>query len=150
MNLRSARVVALLSFLTACASNPQGPSNAAAVVAASQRASLPVPAKRGGLGCYGTFGVEALPCPVKLTKRDAGKVSVSVTGPQVALATVIASDCAGSGSVCNVIQIGYAEFEITSVPGENLCGKGYVVFEGLTASESPIGTATVRVVNKYC
>jgi hypothetical protein len=102
------------------------------------------------LGCYGTFAVKVKPCPAKLTKKNGGNVSVTVSGPGVAIAVVIGSDCAGSGSICSIVQTGYTNFEVTSVVGENLCGTGYVVFEGLTASLSPVGTATLKVVNKYC
>jgi hypothetical protein len=34
------------------------------------------------------------------------------------LTAAIASDCAGSGSVCDVTQIGYLQFDISSVHGE--------------------------------
>lgn|GEM_PF-3944159 len=128
------------SFLAACAGGQSSQGGGTAFI----------PQTRLALGCYGTFGVEAMPCPVKLTKRNGGAVAVSVNGPGVVLAVVIAGDCAGPGSPCDVVQAGYTQFEISSVRGQNSCGNGYVVFEALTASASPVGTATVKVVNKYC
>lgn len=100
--------------------------------------------------CYGTFAVRVTPCPAKLTEKNAGSVNVTVGGAGVVLAVIIASDCNGSASVCDIVQTGYTQFDVTSVRGENPCGTGFVVFEGVTASGSPIGTATLEVVNKYC
>ena len=140
MKFRTFGAVAVtVSFLTACAS-----SEVASQIGSSPTASHEI------LGCYGTFGVEATPCPVRLTKRNHGAVTVAVSGPGVALAAVIGSDCAGSGTVCNVTQTGTTQFSISSVPGQNRCGTAYVVFEGLTSSKTPIGTATVKVINRYC
>jgi hypothetical protein len=137
-------------MLSGCASNEQTSPGRATIVPQSARTGVPLADKPGRLGCYGTFGVESTPCPVKLTKHNGGEMTVSVTGPGVAIAVVIASDCIGTGSVCNVTQIGYTEFEISSIRGVNPCGTAYVVFEGLTASLSPVGTATSKVINKYC
>lgn len=140
----------MVGLLAGCASNLQSSRAGATLVPQAQRPVLPLTNEPGRLGCYGTFGVEATPCPVKLTKRNGGEVLVSVTGPGVAIAVVIASDCVGSGSACSVTQIGYTDFEISSIRGENPCGTAYVVFEGLTAGLSPVGTATSKVINKYC
>jgi len=136
-------------FLSACASGQQSSSAGAAIVPAASRTAVS-PAKHRVLGCYGTLGVEATPCPVRLTTKNGGSVTVSVSGPNVALSAVIASDCVGPGSVCNVTQIGYLQYDISSIPGKNKCGKAYVVFEGLTAKEVPVGTATVKVINYDC
>lgn len=146
----SGSITCIVLLLTGCAWNQQSSPAGATIVPHSARTAIPLVDKTGRLGCYGTLGVEATPCPVKLTKRNAGKEAVSVTGPGVAIAVVIASDCIGTGSFCSVTQIGYTEFEISSVRGENPCGTAYVVFEGLTASLSPVGTATSKVINKYC
>jgi hypothetical protein len=151
MNFRTfGSIAGSILFLTACASNlPSSPAGAP-IVTQSRRAASPLAVPRRALGCYGTFAVKVKPCPAKLTKKNGGTVSVAVSGPGVAIAVVIASDCVGSGSVCNIVQTGYTQFEASSVVGQNPCGTGYVVFEGLTASLSPVGTATLKVINKYC
>ena len=102
--------------------------------------------------CYGTNGLEATPCPVKLNKKDKGSVTVSVGGPGVVIVVPIASDCIGPGSDCNLSRDGSSptQFVISSVRGQNLCGTAWVVFEGLTANQNPVGTATVEVINRYC
>jgi hypothetical protein len=94
--------------------------------------------------------VKVKPCPAKLNKKDSGSVDVSVSGPGVVFAVVIASDCGGSSTICNVVQTGYTTFDVSSLQGVDRCGRAWVVFEGLSASESPIGTATLEVVNRYC
>jgi hypothetical protein len=103
-------------------------------------------------GCYGTFGVEAVPCPVRLRKSDGGSVTVSITGPQVVFAAIIGSDCAGPGSVCNVqgSTSNPTQFRIWAVKGSNACGTAWVVFVGISATGTEIGTATVKVINKLC
>lgn len=150
-----ARTFALLAgascLFTACATGQVAQTGDAMVPSASHVA-VATSVKRAGGICYGTFGVEATPCPVKLTKKDGGSVVVTIGGPGVVIAVPIASDCVGSASVCNLTRDGSAltQFVISSTKGSNLCGKAYVVFEGLTASEAAIGTATVQVINKYC
>jgi hypothetical protein len=141
MKLRTLALLAAGASLSACATVQQ----------ASQPPILPSGKAHGGI-CYGTQGVEATPCPVKLTRKDKGSVIVTVGGPGVVIATPIASDCVGSGSVCDLTRDGsqLTEFVISSAKGENLCGRAYVVFEGLNASEGAIGTATVEVINRYC
>jgi hypothetical protein len=93
-----------------------------------------------------------MPCPVKLNRKDNGSVTLSVQGPNVVFVLPIASDCVGPGSVCDLSRNGSAptQFVVSSVRGQNLCGTAWIVFEGLTASETPIGTATVEVINKFC
>jgi hypothetical protein len=153
MRVRTLAVLAAVaSVLTACATAPQASQAPTQVVPPASRPNVAAPVKAKGGICYGTVGVEASPCPVKLTKKDKGSVIVTIEGPGVAIATPIASDCVGSGSVCNVSRYGSepTEFVISSVIGENVCGKAWVVFEGLTASGGAIGTATVEVINKYC
>jgi len=143
-------VITLAVSLSACSSGGSTPPTQSLSASQYSRTPFLSPPKHHGLGCYGTFGVEALPCPVKLTKKNGGTVTVSVNGPGVVLAVVIGSDCAGPASVCDVSQTGYTQFAISSVPGQNVCGNAYVVFEGVTASGTPVGTATVKVINKYC
>jgi hypothetical protein len=131
-------ITGIVLFVTACSSNvPSSPPGTGV-------------AARRSLGCYGDFAVKVKPCPARLTTKNGGNATVSVSGKGVALAVIIGNDCAGSGAKCNIVQTGYTQFDTYSVPGENPCGTAYVVFEGLTASESPIGTATLKVVNKYC
>ena len=131
------------ALLTACASPQQA--------SFTPTTSAPQVKAPGGI-CYGTNGLEATPCPVKLNRKDQGSVTVSVSGPNVVFVVPIASDCVGSGSVCNVNRNGSSptQFVISSVRGQNICGTAWVVFEGLAAGETPVGTATVEVINKYC
>lgn len=138
------------ALLSACASGGESSQAGSALTPRSSRVASLVALPRHSLGCYGAFKVRVEPCPAYLRKKNNGSVSVTVSGPGVVLAVVLASDCAGSGSVCNIAQTGNTEFDVWSTPGENECGTAYVVFEGLTASESPIGTATLKVRNKYC
>ena len=148
--MRTTATLAIAAIvLGGCAAGGQGMQARPAAVPHGAGVGGAAPA-HGGLGCYGTLGVEAMPCPVKLTKKDGGKAAISVNGPGVALAAIIASDCVGPGSICNIVQTGYTTFAVSSVQGQNLCGTAYVVFEGVTASGSPIGTATAKIVNKYC
>ena len=150
MTLRALGTISVgVVFLSACASQQQNSSAGAAILPPALRTAAS-PAKRRVLGCYGTLGVEATPCPVRLRTKNGGSVTVFVSGPQVALSAVIASDCVGPGSVCNVTQTGYLQYDISSIPGKNTCGKAYVVFEGLTAKEAPVGTATAKVINRDC
>jgi hypothetical protein len=151
MNCRALGLLALnASLLSGCASNQTSLQTAAAIPPQSShvRRSSPLNAFR----CYGTFGVEATPCPVKLNKNDGGAVVVSVMGPQVVYAAVIASDCVGSGSVCNIEGVASepTQFRIWSIRGYNICGKGWVVFVGIDADGDEVGTATSEVVNHYC
>jgi hypothetical protein len=151
MNLRTFVSVLLgAALLTACSSTQQSMPTQAGMVPQSPRASLSPSFGAPKSLCYGTEGVEATPCPVKLNKKDKGTVTVSVKGPGVVYVVPIASDCIGSGSVCNLSRDGSepTQFVISSVRGENRCGGGWVVFEG--ASGGAVGTATVHVVNKYC
>lgn len=150
MNLRSiAASAAGVLLLSACASTLQGSqSRAGALVPGAARSGRPMNAS----GCYGTFGVEAVPCPVRLRKSDGGSVGVSITGPQVVFAAIIGSDCAGPGSVCNVqgSTSNPTQFRVWSAKGSNVCGTAWVVFVGISASGTEIGTATVKVINKFC
>jgi hypothetical protein len=151
MKLRTLALLAAGALLPACTTAQPASQPMSIPPAASSSGLLPLVKADRGI-CYGTLGVEATPCPVKLKKKNDGTVIVTVGGPGVVIATPIASDCAGSGSVCDVSRDGsqLTQFVISSTKGENVCGKAYVVFEGLTASESPIGTATVEVINRYC
>jgi hypothetical protein len=153
MNLRTfVSVLVGATLLTACSSTQQSTQTQAGMVPQSPRASVKPSLRTPQSFCYGTEGVEATPCPVKLNKKDKGTVTVSVDGPGVVYVVPIASDCIGSGSVCNLSRDGSepTQFVISSVRGENRCGRAWVVFEGVTASGSAVGTATVDVVNKYC
>jgi hypothetical protein len=140
------------TLLTACASTQQSMQTQAGMVPQPSRATIHPSLRAPKSFCYGTEGVEAMPCPVKLNKKDKGTVTVSVEGPGVVYVVPIASDCVGSASVCNLSRDGSepTQFVISSVRGENLCGRAWVVFEGVTASGGAVGTATVDVVNKYC
>ncbi len=152
MNLK--RLVSILvsaTLLTACSAT-QSMQTQPGMVPQSPRASLSPSLRAPKSFCYGPEGVEATPCPVKLNKKDKGTVTVSVEGPGVVYVVPIASDCVGSASVCNLSRDGSepTQFVISSVRGENLCGKAWVVFEGVTATGGAVGTATFDVVNKYC
>lgn len=143
-------ITGVVLFLAACSSSVPNAQPRAALAPQSRQATSARVAARGGLGCYGDFAVKVKPCPARLRQKNGGTVSVTVSGPGVAVAVIIGNDCAGSGSTCNIVQTGYTQFDAYAVPSENRCGTGYVVFEGLTASFSPVGTATLKVVNKYC
>ena len=151
MNFKTFGAIAgIVLFMSGCAASQQGSQAGGSIVPPSRQTTSSLAAPHHALGCYGAFGVKVKPCPAKLTSKDGGNVSVTVSGPGVAIAVIIASDCIGSGSVCNIVQTGYTQFDASSVVGINQCGTAYVVFEGLTASLSPIGTTTLKVVNKYC
>ncbi len=153
MNLRTfVSLTVSVAFLSACASTQQGSQAQTGMMPQSSRASLHPSLRTPKSFCYGTQGVEATPCPVKLNKKDQGTVTVGVEGPGVVYVVPIASDCNGSGSVCNLSRDGSepTQFVISSVRGQNVCGKAWVVFEGVTASGGAVGTATVDVVNRYC
>jgi hypothetical protein len=152
MNLRTLGSLAIgMSLLSACASSQQSSLPAAAAFLPQSSDAIRY-APLNAFRCYGTFGVEATPCPVKLNKSDGGSVIVSVTGPGVVYAAPIASDCVGPGSLCNIQQIASypTHFRLWSVKGYNVCGTGWVVFVGVAASGTEVGTATVQVVNHYC
>ena len=152
MSLRTFVVTAVsAAFLTACAATPPGSQAPAGVLPQSSHRSLSSRAFPAAI-CYGTLGVEVMPCPAKLNRKNGGTVTVSVEGPSVAFVVPIASDCIGPGSVCNLSRNGSApnQFVVSSVRGQNICGTAWVVFEGLTASGGGIGTATLTVVNRYC
>jgi len=153
MNLRTFVSILLgAALLTACSSAQQSMPTEAEMIPQPPRASLYPSLRTPKSFCYRTEGVEATPCPVKLNKNNKGTVTVSVAGPGVVYVVPIASDCSGSGSVCNLSRDGSepTQFIISAVRGENRCGGGWVVFEGVTASGGAVGTATVHVVNKYC
>jgi len=138
--------------LSACAPPQQVSQTPAGIVPQVSRAKALASVKSPASLGYGTNGLEAMPCPVKLNRKDNGSVTLSVQGPNVVFVLPIASDCVGPGSVCDLSRNGSAptQFVVSSVRGQNLCGTAWIVFEGLTASETPIGTATVEVINKFC
>jgi len=98
--------------------------------------------------CGGTHGVQARPCPVRLTHatRDTGVV-VTVDGPGVGWA---ASDDNACYYVCHAQRLNslYTQFLITS---GSRCATGYVEFFAYRSpSGGRVGQSKVKVINKYC
>jgi len=141
---QSATVGLALAILSACGG--QQLASSGVVVTPSGQSTVSRTARDATNFCAVHDHIKVRPCPVKLTSKTVGGITVTVTGRGVVSAEVYPGT--GEYPIINVQQINDTQFLITSGPS---CGtiSGFE-FAAFGASGNYLGFGWTNIINKYC